>query len=232
VQIGLPSAYWPDPIEASVKGDDVMDQAQHPLRLALATALCVISSFVVFATPAKADAGDLLGGNCDAAVAQPFLPWLDPLTYSLAPDGGFEQGASGWTLSGGARVVSGNEPWHVNGASDSVSLSLPAGARAVSPPICVGLLHPTVRFFARNQALLGLGLMTVEAEVDALGLGLWLPVGVVVAGGSFQPTLPFPLLANVTSPLQGESATARLRFTAVGGKFGIDDVYVDPFKIT
>jgi hypothetical protein len=210
----------------------VIDQERKPVTLVLATAFVAIASLLFVAPPASASAGDLLDGTCDAQMSRPFLPWLDPLTYTLAPDGGFEQGAAGWTLSGGAAVVAGNEPWRVNAPGDSRSLSIPAGARATSPEMCIGLLHPTLRLFARNTAFLGLGLLAVEAEVKALGIGLWLPVGAVLAGGSFQPTLPFPLLANLTSPLAGERATVRLRFTAVGGKFGIDDVYVDPFKIT
>ena len=97
--------------------------------------------------------------------------------------------------------------------------------------MCIGLFHPTVRFFARNTALLGLGALTVEAEVKAAGLSLFVPVGVVTAGSGFQPTLPFALLANVTSPLAGDHATVRLRFTSVLGTFGIDDVFVDPIKV-
>ena len=34
--------------------------------------------------------------------------WADVAHYQFAPDGGFESGADGWALSGGAAVVSGN----------------------------------------------------------------------------------------------------------------------------
>ena len=43
-------------------------------------------------------------------VSRPFLPWLDLAWYEAAPDGGFEAGADGWTLSGGAAVVDGGQP--------------------------------------------------------------------------------------------------------------------------
>jgi hypothetical protein len=208
----------------------VIDLARRPSRFWLA-ALAAGVLALAFAPPGSAAGSSLLGGTCDAPMSKPFLRWLDPLTYTLAPDGGFEGGASGWTLSGGARVVSGNEPWRVAGSRDSFSLSLPAGARATSPEMCIGLLHPTVRLFARNTALLGLGALSVEAEVRVGGLHLFLPVGVVVAGSGFQPTLPLPLLANLTNPVTGDRATVRLRFTSVLGKFGIDDVFVDPFKL-
>ena len=60
--------------------------------------------------------------ECLLTVAQlsaPFTPWLDPMHYTLLPGGSFEGGAAGWTLSGGARVMSGNETYKVNGAGDS-----------------------------------------------------------------------------------------------------------------
>src|SRR2546430_1283649 len=102
-------------------------------------------------------------GNRPGASSRPLLAWAGPLSYPLTPDGGFEQGGLGWQLSGGASVVSGNEPWSVSGQGAHV-LSLPAGSSAWSPPICLGLLHPTFRAFARSTGggLLGLGTLLVE----------------------------------------------------------------------
>jgi hypothetical protein len=176
---------------------------------------------------------DVVTGNCPGASSQPFLPWADPLSYTFTPDGGFEQGALGWQLSAGASVVSGNEPWSVSGPGTHV-LSLPPGSSAWSPPICVGLVHPTLRAFARSTGggLLGLGTLLVEARVTAAGVTLTLPVGTIVAGPGFEPTLPLPLLANLTSPLSGGTGSVQLHFVALGAGFQVDDVYVDPFKTT
>jgi len=176
---------------------------------------------------------DVVTGNCPGASSRPFLAWADPLSYTLTPDGGFEQGGLGWQLSGGASVVSGNEPWSVSGQGAHV-LSLPAGSSAWSPPICLGLLHPTFRAFARSTGggLLGLGTLLVEARMTAAGVTLTLPVGTIVAGSGFQPTLPLPLLANLTSPLSGGTGSVQLHFVALGAGFQLDDVYVDPFKTT
>jgi hypothetical protein len=160
-------------------------------------------------------------------LSQAFLPWLDLDQYTLAGDGGFEAGATGWSLSGGAAVVTGNEPWHVGAAADSRSLSLPAGAKAVSPSTCIGLLHPTTRLFARGSG----GFLKVDAKVTLLGISTVVPVGVVTPGTSFAPTLPLLLLANLTAPLSGSNAGVTLTFTAVGGTVVIDDVYIDPFKV-
>jgi hypothetical protein len=168
------------------------------------------------------------GLSCpDQATVRPFLPWLDPGNYVPLGNGSLES-TSGWTLTGGATLVSGNEPWKVNRATDTRSLSLPSGSSATSPPLCVTLLYPTLRFFASNSGS-PLSTLKVEAITDLGGLKLTLPVGLLVAG-SWQPTLPLLFLANVTSPVAG---TVQFRFTPVGlGTSGwrIDDVYVDPFK--
>jgi hypothetical protein len=171
-------------------------------------------------------AGGVLGGCPGQPLSQPFLPWLDASSYVFAGDGGFESGARGWNLKGGAAVVSGNEPWRVHSAADSHSLSLPAGARAASPATCIGLLHPTTRFFARSLG----GTLKVDATVTIAGVSIPVLIGVVVAGNSFAPTLPLPLLANLTAPLSG-SGSVTLTFTAVGGAVQIDDLYIDPFKV-
>ena len=74
-------------------------------------------------------------------------------------------GAAAWTLSGGAKVVSGNEPFNVSGAG-SRSLYVPAGGTATSPTVCVGISEPSIRWFAKQQSLNLTGAMTVEVEFD------------------------------------------------------------------
>ena len=190
-------------------------------------ALVALGMGVIGASGAPAASAGI-AGDCDQTLTQPFLPWLDPGNYEAVPGGDFETEASGWSLNG-ARVVAGNEPWQVTGTGSS-SLSLPPGASATAPEVCIGLLHPTMRFFARNSGLLGLGLLEVDADIHAAGVTLTLPVGVFTGSAGWAPTLPWPLLANLTTPLDGMSSTVSLRFHALTGTWQIDDVYVDPFK--
>lgn len=178
----------------------------------------------------------LLGGACgERDLSRPFLRWLDPMKYTLAPDGGFEAGARGWTLRGGAKVVSGNEPWKVNGSRDSRSLYLPGGSSATTPPICVETLDPTVRYFAKNRGLVALSSLLVEAVLlDASGRPvLTLPAGVHTGLGTWHPSLPGVALLNLTGVLSGGAVYVSFRFKPVGlgAKWQIDDVYVDPLKM-
>ena len=61
-----------------------------------------------------------------------------------------QSGGSGWTLERGAAVVHGNEPFYVGGGGDACALALPPGGSATTAPVCIGIEHPTLRFFARN----------------------------------------------------------------------------------
>src|SRR5436190_16776021 len=61
---------------------------------------------------------------------QVYSPWQDSRNYVLAPDGGFESGASGWSLRNGARAVGGNESFYIHGSADDSSLALPDGSVA------------------------------------------------------------------------------------------------------
>jgi len=157
---------------------------------------------------------------------QPFTPWLDYANYVAVPNGSFES-TSGWTLSGGAAVAPGNEPFYVNNAADSQSLSLPPGASATSPPLCVTLLHPDLRFFARNTGS-PFAMLKVEVITTVLGLRVTTPVALLLAGQDWQPTLLLPFLTNLV-PI---TDNVQFRFTATGsrGAWQIDDDYVDPFK--
>jgi hypothetical protein len=191
------------------------------------------TSAVTLAAAAPADAGLLVASakSCTPSPSsQVFLRWLDPLRYELAP-GGDAESTQRWTLSGGARVVAGNEPWRVGGRGVS-SLQLPRGSRATTGVMCVGIGHPVMRFFARRTSGWLLDSLKVEVLFEGAGGQVHsLPVGLVLAGGSWQPTLPFPVLASLLPLLPGEQTPVAFRFTPVGsGTWQIDDVYVDPWR--
>lgn len=184
------------------------------------------------AVPAAANAGALVESatECsDASASQVFLPWLDPANYVLAPGGDFESG-SGWN-SDGATVVSGNEPWNVVGANDHKSLRIAAGDTATSPSMCVGVEHPTLRFFARSSGTGLLSSMRVEVLYENnLGHVETLPIGLVLPEGSWSPTAPMSVLANLLPLLPGERTAVAFRFVPQGsGSWQVDDVHVDPW---
>jgi hypothetical protein len=200
--------------------------------LVLATA---VAALLVPAAPASAG---LLDGCGERALERPFLRFLDPLAYSLVPGGTFEGNGPAWSLTGGAKIVDGNESFKVHGTSDSKSLSLPAGSSATSPPVCIHLLDPTVRFFGVNNGSL-LSLMRIDVlYTDAGGRQRTLLAGVAPGTGTWLPTLPYLFLQNALQvlSLDGLTTEVRFRFTPTSillgsGKWRIDDVYVDPLKI-
>jgi hypothetical protein len=200
-------------------------------KLLIAAAIVVISA----ALAPTASAGVLVAeaGNCGTQpLEKPFVRWLDTFDYTLLKGGTFEGSTAGWALSGGAKVASGNETFYVHATGERKSLSLPAGSSATSPVICVGLGHPTARFFARSSG----GSLLSTLKVDVLfessgGAVLSLPVGVVSAGlhRTWQPSLPMPVVANLLPLLPGERTPVKFRFTPAGNaSWSIDDAYVDP----
>ena len=185
----------------------------------------------VLALPATAGAGPIAASatDCEAqSLSQVFLPWADPMSYTLNPGGDFESRAAGWSLDD-ANVVSGNEPFHVGSERDDSSLDISSGGSATSAPICVGIEHPDIRFFAKG----GNSLARLQVEVlfeTAFGDVVSAPVGTVTASGGWAPTAPMPIVANLLPLLPGEKTAVAFRFKASGGSFRIDDVYVDPYS--
>ena len=183
------------------------------------------------AIPAAANAGSLedQAPTCDTQLlSQPFLPWADVASYTLNPGGSFERGAPAWSLDG-ASVTSGNEPFYVTSADDGRSLSLPAGSSAVSAPICVGIEHPDIRFFANPSspaARLSVEVLFENAGGDLLSA----PIGTVTGSAGWVPTAPFPIVANLLPLLPGNHTAVAFGFRASGGSFRIDDLYVDPYQ--
>jgi len=204
-------------------------------RLCLRTAAAAVTAVVALAAGATTANAGLLVASSPSCEEQPlaktFLPWLDLADYTPLAGGSFESAAAGWSL-GGAAVANGNEPYRVGGASDSKSLSLSSGDSVTSPAICVGVTHPSMRFFAKRQSGGWLSLSTLRVDVlfeTASGYMASLPIGLVLNGGSWQPTSPLLVVANLLPLLPGETTPVAFRFTAQGGDWSIDDVYVDPY---
>jgi hypothetical protein len=198
--------------------------------VALAAALTAAAAL---SAQAPAAGRDLL--NCEGQQAEhPFLRWLDPIPYVRVPGGDFESDA-GWRLSNGARFVAGNQPW----GSGSRSLYLPAGASATSPETCVGVLALTMRYFAANS---GSFLAPLKVEIlykTSSGQQRSANVGSRLGGNSWSPGLlpQVYLLAHLGPLLQlqdGLATSVQFRFTSQsgllgGGRWRVDDVYVDPW---
>jgi hypothetical protein len=183
------------------------------------------------AIPAAAQAGPLVADAPDCAsqaLSQPFLPWADVAQYTLASGGSFEPGnGKPWSLNG-ASITSGNEPYYVTSGGDKRQLSLPDGSSATSRSVCVSINRPSIRFFASSSDPSAVLNVEVLFE-DALGNVNSAPIGAVTGNTGWAPSAPMPILANLLPLLSGNSTAVAFRFTASGGSFQIDDVYVDPF---
>jgi hypothetical protein len=199
-------------------------------RRALTTVASVVAACV--AAP-SAHAGPILDGatDCDNQVVEfPFKRWWDPAPYVLVPDGHLE-GARQWQLAGEAAMALGNEWFYVHDVHEVWSLALPPGSSATTASVCVGIEHPTVRFFARNDGASSSTLSvevlfeTVDGQVRAQDIGS------VLGGPGWVPTSPLPITVNLVPLLSGERTAIAFRFTTVGeGHWSIDDVYVDPWR--
>ncbi len=176
--------------------------------------------------------GNLLSGNCPTGGSQVFAPWQDGASYLLSPNGGFEFGSLGWSLSGGAAVVNGNEPFYPTG---SHSLSLPSGSSALSPTVCLGTKQLYIRMFGKDLGGTDQGLRVRVYWYGLLnqllghsdfavfpGGGDWAPTGQVHSSGGLLAPLPVVALLS--------SSSARIEVAPLGSvsRWQIDDLYIDP----
>jgi hypothetical protein len=125
-------------------------------------------------------------------------------------------------------VVADNEPFWVHGGDTPAAVRVADGASLTSPPICVGVDDPTMRFFARSA---GGPSGTLDVDVlytDADGVPRELTIGTVVAdeAAEWTPVAPLPITANTYE------MSVAFRFTArgPGSEWLVDDVYVDPYR--
>jgi hypothetical protein len=194
--------------------------AVHRLLVTL-SAITALGAFCALAMPvsaAQADVIDLSACNI-ATLSQPFLPWLDPSSYELAPGGDFE--SAGWSLAGGAQRVPGSEPFAATGTLGSSSLDLPAGASAESPATCVDAAYPTIRFFTKGTGLL---------EVNVVYGNLTLPAGVDVVAGGWAPSSVMLTDSALVAATSDGSAQVSIQLNSLAGDVRVDDVFVDPWN--
>jgi hypothetical protein len=189
--------------------------------------IALLSAVALFVVPAAAQAA------CQATpTTKAFRAFGDTNDYSLVPNGGFESGAGGWSLSR-ASVAFGNEPWFVRAPGDSRSLAIDAGGTAVSPTVCIDINRPTYRFFARRTSgswgVLNLRVRwqdatghTNETTIAALDSNFgpgWRP----------SPALNIASLLGLWNETQDVSVQLVFDPEDFGGSWAIDDVYVDPY---
>ena len=162
---------------------------------------------------------------------QVFLPWADAAEYELAPQGDFST-TTGWTLSKGAVVVPGGDPF--SGADQSLALS--KDGQAATPAMCVDLSSPTIRFFTRDVG--GNGKANLKVDVlyeDFDGHIQHLTVAKLRAGSDWQPSAVVPFYMNMLAAASPSGVTAvAFQFKAEGlqkdESLSISSLYVDPFN--
>jgi hypothetical protein len=157
-------------------------------------------------------------------LTQAFLWARDRNWYTLVPGQAPDSfTGDGWTLTGGARVVSARLS---DGQTGSV-LDLPSGARAVSPAICVTSHDPSARAMVRNVS----GGQGVAFYIAYAGRRTWAKPQKTGQfhgrHGTWTPSTRINLL-----PSHRTSGWQIARFVFVGGgkrsDFQIYDFYVDP----
>jgi len=207
------------------------------IALVASTSALACASVGLLAAPASAGLLSTVAGILPSCAARPtttpFAPWGDQSSYFLMPAGGFEAGATGWSLGDGPKVVSGNETSFVNAKTDTHSLSMPTGATVVSPTVCVAMGENTIRMFVKNSGVASSNLH-IQAIVQNPLTGLVLSTGFDIKGTagntSWSPTDRL-FIPNLLGGVLG-TQNLTLVFTTTGkpATWNVDDVFVDPFK--
>lgn len=201
-------------------------------KFAAALAVAAVAAVGAFASSAAAATG------CGTrAVSTPFSRFGDANSYFLASNGGLESGTTGWTLSGGAAAVSGNESFNLHSPADKSSLRLPTGSVASTSFACITKDDPSLRFVAKavgsyNSLGVTATIRNSAGTVQSVYLGL-------LSSGDFATWKPSPIYTyavNFNMPWMFVNGVAEVSFSfssqGSSGSWSIDDVYVDPFKGT
>jgi len=205
------------------------------LRVAAVAAVAVVAAIGAGTASAHGNnsPGKYTQGCPTFPTVEPFVPWADSGDYFLGPAADFEGSLTGWTVKGGAKIVSGNESYYVNAATDSHSLSLPKGSSATTPSICVTLDTPDIRLFVKNTSSTSSATLQVNMTYTSdQGRPSTVTVAkiAVAKNASWAPTIPVLFLANIQSILSNNGQTWVTFNFSSNGSLLVDDFYVDPFK--
>jgi hypothetical protein len=180
-----------------------------------------------------AKTGQLLASaECGYTEPSPiFLAWGDNASYSLAPQGNFSMSTQ-WSLNKHAVIAPEADPY--SGAQHS--LQFEKSGEAATPPMCVNLDNPTVRFFTRDLG--GNGKSNLKLDVlyeDLNGHVKHLTIAKIKATGAWQPSVIVPIYMNMIASATPDGVTAvAFQFKAEGVQKGetlsISSLYVDPFR--
>jgi hypothetical protein len=196
-----------------------------PSRRSRAVLMALLgAALLIVASPSVAAAA------CAPSSGAPmFEQFGDYASYTLAPDGSFEEGARGWSLSN-ARIIGGNETFRLYRGSQSLAIS--GGGGTVSPPVCISSEYPSFRLFVRQLSGGSDESLNVSLRwVNLLGITVNTPVASLHAGFRWAPTPVLQLGNTMPIWLPGTSANIQLVFSAPGGgTWAIDDVYIDPYS--
>lgn len=189
----------------------------------LGAAMAALALVVAPAAHAKGAAANPDNCTPPAALEHPFASWGDAGFYVLNAGGDMESGLEGWTLSGGAAVVAGDDGLGVRAGSKV--LSLPAGASAVSAPICIDETFTHARLLARSLVASGSTLDVDVLYTDVKGKSVVKgSKSYSVKSSAWAPSTDF----NIKAKLDG-AAPVQFRFTAPKkSAWELDDFYVDP----
>lgn len=220
---------------------------QGTLIKGIAAAATAAAVFAV--APAAASAACV-----QAPTTKAFSKVGDNADYSVAPGGDFESGAAGWTLTGGAKVINGNESLGYFKGSilpGSKSLALPVGATATSPEFCVDETNPYFRFMAKpDSSMSGYRAVVIyrNAAGDVTNAQFTSSADVKWGEGSWSASAISPLATKIPLSATNPTASVQLLFVSTGnqvavginfwGKFTggdvgqtvIDSVMVDPYR--
>jgi hypothetical protein len=204
-------------------------------RLATVSAVGVVASACSLGV--GAGVASAYSAPCQStATSTPFAQFGDANRYFLLRGGSFEGSwPHGWSL-GGAQFTAGNEPFLTNGPTDAQSLTISGGQSVTSPAFCADASMPYFRFFL-TQATAG-----TDLRVQLVLAGGYLdrdgsatdPIADFADGSSpaWGPTPQLPLSSALVIP-PGGSVLAQIRITAPQGpgRWQIDDVFVDPYRV-
>jgi hypothetical protein len=173
--------------------------------------------------PTGADATSVCGAR---TLTKSFSRFGDQNDYFVPPSGDFEGSLSGWTLNG-ATVVSENEPWKIYGSSHSKSLSIPAGGKIVSKPICLGTNEDLVRMMIKlpnNNSAVRVTVTAQAANGKVSTVNAVAPGGVL--GWRVSNQFAIPGTQYLTGPMTTVITIESTGSTAIL----VDSVSIDPWK--